>query len=508
MTSLGGRRRLALAVALTIAAGPLAASTARATTPTTCTESRPGGEWATYGQDLMGQNRQDAEDTIGTGNVAQLERVWELPETLYQSAPPIVSGGCVIINNKTVGRIQAYDIDDFGEPVWQSPSELDTTASFAVTVVDGRVHGAVKNDGSPKAFALDVTNGKLLWESDPVDFTQTGNQMSSGIVHEGIQVFFTTGPDFDPNAREGYALVDADGVDDPSTPDDDDGRILHQQLTSGEEANAASGGVWGTPTVDPVNDYLYVGTSNPEQKRSETDYDNSVIKLDLRRDRVDENGDPTNTFGKIVDIYKGTRDSYTGYDNPVCENLGENHVNAGVYGSSPICGQLDVDFGKGPTLFRVDGVLYGAIAQKSGYFHLFNAETMEAAWEPHLLWPTMSFLGGNLAKIAVDEATDTLYLVGNPGILYSLDGSADEWTVNWQVPLTGLPQKGGNVALANGVVYYVDEPGLKAFDAQTGELLWRSELQEGATIGSGVSVAEHTVVASHYGTMAAYRLPD
>ena len=39
--------------------------------------------------------------------------------------------------------------------------------------------------------------------------------------------------------------------------------------------------------------------------------------------------------------------------------------------------------------------------------------------------------------------------------------------------------KGGNVALANGVVYYVDEPALKAWDAATGEQLWTSALDAG-----------------------------
>ncbi len=74
-------------------------------------------------------------------------------------------------------------------------------------------------------------------------------------------------------------------------------------------------------------------------------------------------------------------------------------------------------------------------------------------------------------------------------------------------PLTGTPQKGGNVALANGIVYYVDDPGLKAFDAATGSLLWMSDPQPGASIGSGLAIAGHNLVANHYGKIAAYRLP-
>ncbi len=77
----------------------------------------------------------------------------------------------------------------------------------------------------------------------------------------------------------------------------------------------------------------------------------------------------------------------------------------------------------------------------------------------------------------------------------------------WQAPLTGVPTKGGNVALANGVVYYVDEPALKAWDAASGAPLFVGPPQPSASIGSGVAVAGHMVVANHYGRIAAYRLP-
>jgi outer membrane protein assembly factor BamB len=178
-------------------------------------------------------------------------------------------------------------------------------------------------------------------------------------------------------------------------------------------------------------------------------------------------------------------------------------VNGGIYGSSPTCGQLDVDFGVGPTLWRnAEGHLFGAATQKSGWLHVFDAETMQPAWDKQL-FVSMSFLGGNIARIATDG--ETLYVASNPGVIRALD--ADTGAERWHSALTGVPMKGGNVALANGVVYYVDEPALKAFDAATGALLWTSPVMPSATIGSGVAVAGHSVVANHYGTIAAYRLP-
>ena len=448
-----------------------------------CTGTMAGGEWSTYGSDLLGSQRQDLEDVIGVGNVGSLERMWITEDTGYQSPPPIVSGGCVFIN--TGGAIEAFDLET-GQTVWRSTG-ADTSGTFAVTVVDGRVHVGLNNDAHPKAAAFDVTDGHKLWESEEIYFGYPTTQQSSAIVHEGIQVLFTTGPDFEPAARQGYGLIDAVT-----------GAVLYKATTIPPEDLAAGysgGGVWGTATVDPLTDYLYVGTSNPESKTKEHAYDNAIIKLDLDRTRP--------TFGQIVGSYKGTPDSITGYDNPVCQSIGDRAwVNLGSYGSSPACGQLDVDFGVGPTLWRnAQGRLLGAATQKSGWLHVFDAETMEPAWTKQL-FVSMSFLGGNIGRIATDG--ETLYVPANPGFLYALD--ADDGTERWRVFLNGLiPMKGGNVALANGVVYYVDASA-KAWDARTGEELWASAITPAASIGSGIAVAGHHVVANHYGRIAAYRL--
>src|SRR4051794_11170271 len=83
--------------------------TARADTAPPCTGPLPGGEWATYGGDLYGSQRQDQEHTINSQNVSALEQRWISADTGYQSPPPIVSGGCVFINTK--GHIEAFDLE-------------------------------------------------------------------------------------------------------------------------------------------------------------------------------------------------------------------------------------------------------------------------------------------------------------------------------------------------------------------------------------------------------------
>jgi polyvinyl alcohol dehydrogenase (cytochrome) len=481
MTGLTLRRRTwaALAVSALVAVGLPAV--ARSVTAPACSKPMTGGDWATYGQDLHGAQNQRAEHSIGVKNVTSLKQRWITADTGYQSPPPIVSGGCVFIN--TGGHIEALDLVT-GKPVWTSQG-ADTSGTFAVTVADGRVHVGLNNGGRPKAAAFDVHNGHLLWTSAPIYFGYQTTQQSSAIVFNGLEVLFTTGPDFDPKAEEGYGIIDA------AT-----GTVLYKSTTIPRDQISRGyhgGGVWGTPSVDPQTKYLYAGTSNPESKTKESKYDDAIIKLDLDRSRP--------TFGKIVGSYKGTRDTVTGYHNPVCQTVGDKAwVNGGIYGGSPACGQLDVDFGVGPTLWRDrTGRLLGAATQKSGWLHVFDATTMKPVWKKQL-FVSLSFLGGNLARSATDGST--LYVAANPGVLYAFD--ANTFATKWQTPLTGVPMKGGNVAVANGVVYYVDEPALKAFSAATGRLLWLSPLEPSATIGSGVAVAGHTVIANHYGKIAAY----
>jgi polyvinyl alcohol dehydrogenase (cytochrome) len=477
------RRRLIAAGILVAGLVPIGAASGAGTTD--CTKRVAGGDWATYGQSLMGQQRQTAERTIGVSNVGKLQEVWRSDQSVVQSAPPIVAGSCVFLN--TNSAIEARDIRT-GRLVWRSKG-IDTGGTFAPTVVNGRVHLAYVEDGAPHAAALDQKTGKVLWRSRPVYFGYTTGQQASAIVYDGIQLLFTTGPDNDPQAKQGYALIDAAN-----------GKILHASLTlpkSDQKKGLVGGGVWGTPTVDPRTGYAYVGTSNPESKQGESNYDDSIIKLDLNRDR--------RTFGRIVATYKGTPDSVTGYDNPVCQTVGgDAYVNTGTYGGSPTCGQIDVDFGVGPTLWRNSaGRLMGAATQKSGYLHVFYGDTMKPAWSKQL-FVTMSFLGGNIGRSATDGKT--LYVVANPGVLYAFNAQtgAGKWEQRLVSP---IPMEGGNITLANGVLYFVGDGLAHAYDARDGSALWDSPVVPGASIGSAGVLAGHTYVANHYGTVIAYRLP-
>ncbi len=150
------RAALAIALALTTVGGVAASAAGRPAPPPCSDKHSAGGDWSTYGADLQGTQHQVAEDVIDVGNVATLTQAWITDDTGYQSPPPIVADGCVFIN--TGGHIEALDLAT-GAPVWTSTG-ADTTGTFAVTVVHGRVHVGLDNGGRPQAAAFDEHSGR------------------------------------------------------------------------------------------------------------------------------------------------------------------------------------------------------------------------------------------------------------------------------------------------------------------------------------------------------------
>lgn len=451
-----------------------------------CTAAGDGGDWATYGADLQASHHQVAEHDVRPDTVGSLQQMWTLAGTGYASTP-IESGGCLFIT--TQGTVKALDLAT-GAVVWQSQAnDPFVGGAYAVAVADGRVHVAYPNSGAPMAAALDVSDGHVLWTSETITFGHKANLLSSAVVYNGMQLLFTTGPDYDGLARPGYAILDA------AT-----GATLHKQTTIPErdlDRGFAGGGVWSTPSIDPVTNYAFAGTANPDSKTKEHRYDNAIIKIDLDRTRP--------TFGQIVDAYKGNTDAVVEqlYHTPACQATGDLAPNLGPYGGAPQCGQTDVDFGDGPTLWRnADGELMLAILQKSGMVHALYADTMQKAWEVQLgSNSVLTATGGNFGRTATDG--QHLYVAANPGVLWSL--ATDDGRAEWATPLT-FPIQGGNVALAGGVVYHVDTTGGRGWDAATGMPVWQGTLQPCDNTPSAIAVARHTVIVNCAGVISAYQL--
>lgn len=255
-------------------------------------------------------------------------------------------------------------------------------------------------------------------------------------------------------------------------------------VPEGENDEYAGATVWATPAIDTAEKLAYVPTGNPFQPEYEHEQANAVLKIDIdRRNR--------RSFGKILAAGKGTREEYLpGADKPCVDTP------TVLYG----CVELDLDFGASPNLMTgPDGRKLIGAGQKSGIYHLFDAETMQPVWRS-LVGPP-SLIGGIVGSTAWDGKA--IYgPVTIPPRLWSLDMAGG---LRWETQLHSQNSHyGPPVAVANGVVYTVDQAGnLDALDAETGAILLQRNMAEESETGGesvesqgGTSVARNTIYAA------------
>ncbi len=487
------RRTLAAALLLSALAVPAARAATGGGGP--CAGAPAGGSWTSYGNDVAGTRSQPAEHLIGPSTVGSLKVAWVGSSTTAPSgqSTPTVAGRCVYAAG--AGYVSAVDVVT-GLLVWRTPLP-NGGLTYAVNVTNGRVHVNMDNGATASGAAFDADSGALLWQSVPIDFGYPVDQVASAIVYDGKQLLPTNGPDSDPRARPGIAVLDA------AT-----GAVLvkHTTIPSDDlDRGYAGGGIWATPVVDDAG-FAYVGTAQPYSKAKEHRYDNAILKIDLR-------GDVANnpTFGQIVDAYKGNVDSYVPGLNrqPACDIAGDS-VQYHPSGFSVACVQFDVDFGASPTLFHNSaGELLVGELQKSGVFHAVYADTMESAWDT-IVSTLPPATGGNTSSAANDG--HHVYVMANPGVVYSLD--IDTGAVQWATPLPVGTLENHPVAVANGVVYVMmNSFHVYGLDAATGQPRWVTNATfDAGTMcsqpsGGGIAIAANSVIVNCDGRLVTYRLP-
>ncbi|MDP3714044.1 MAG: PQQ-binding-like beta-propeller repeat protein [Mycobacteriales bacterium] len=492
--------RLCIAVGL-IAAGA-AALPAAAATGACAPAEHSGGEWATFGADLSNTRTQPAETTIGIAEVPLLTPVWSFSTGGASlgfgdlNGTPIVSSGCVYLNT-AAGDVIALNADT-GELVWQHHEEVPLAGlggDFVSSPVaaDGLLVALVNRDSGPYAIAFDQVTGAVAWRSRPVETSPGYYTNATPVVHDGILVFGFSAPEGNPASRGGYALLDLRT-----------GRILDRSYVVPDAdfaAGYAGGGVWTAPAIDEEQGFAYMGTANPYSKKIEHPNTNAIIKVDLNRGP---------TFGDIVGSYKGNIDqlspAFRDLIDPVCDAVGEEPALQLVVGNSAPCLQLDLDFGAPPNLFRdSSGRLLIGDLQKSGIYHVADADSMAPAWQAAF---GASCPACNAAATAFDGSS--ILGVGTPGGVM-LSRGRDDGALGWASPVAdGVHYQ--STTVANGVAYTVDGNGfVDAFDASTGlPLLRRPVLADSgqpavAVTSSGVAVARNTVYVAAGNALVAYQ---
>jgi polyvinyl alcohol dehydrogenase (cytochrome) len=496
-----------------------------------------GGDWPAMGGNNAQTNVQAAEHTISASNVANLKQIWAMvPVKSTGQSSPSVSGSCVYFADS--GYTYALDAAT-GALVWRSADKLPYKGDpgfasnpyqpYGVTVdpsggpVDsttglphGLVHVDSDNNNAPRAQAYDAQTGDLVWTGSGIQFGYVATELASPKVGDGVSVLFTTGPDYDPHARPGYALYDSQT-----------GKLLaaHQTTPKGlTDQGYAGAGVWATPAIDAANGYVYDGTSNDYVKTKESPYDTAILKIDIAQYR-DANGNvataatgsPNPDFGMIVGLYKGTWDGInptgapTPYpeQEPVCQAIGPSLPN-GNYDYAP-CGQQDADFAAGPTLYTdASGKQFLLELQKDGTLHDVNTATMKANWTKLIgVNNNAEGTGGNASEVAYDGKY--IYIVANPGVLYAL--SPADGSIVWAQP--GAENTGSYrpVVAANGVVYTAGagSNSITAYDASSGSKIASFSPTLGTktcSMGStdGFAIAHNMIFVNCGNFIAAYGL--
>ena len=554
---------VALAAILAALLLALPASAAAGVPPGCAQTERPGGEWRGYGRDLANTRHQSNEHVISGAEVPTLTQAWTFSSVANGGSgdftgTPVVVDGCMYVAS-TRGWVFAANADT-GALVWRAQLPLGGNANNSVWVgtrtlppAKVRVRSAKsckkrkrclrkrrrelrrrraakanpptagtvwvaatrtqKAEGcqpgdpciGPYVAAFDQTTGKLAFATRSLDDQGGADVYGSPVVWEGILPIGISGGSAElGDETDRYAFQGSMVFLDANT-----GAVLkktytiHPPLQPDDEF--AGAGIWSTPSIDTEAKVMYAGTSNPFKPQAEHKYANAVVKYDLDR--------RSPSFGEIVGSYKGTIDEYVpGLSQMPCYDIPNNYPPYYPQGVGS-CGDIDLDFGASPNLFRdASGRKLVGAGQKSGVYHVFDAATMEPVWT-QVVGPPGQF--GGIVGSTAHDGTAVYGPITIPGYVWSIDALSGGH--RWVGAIGDGLHWGPPVAVANDVVYSVDFSGnLNAFDARTGAQLLKRPLVMGgggplSLSWGGVSVARNTVYAAvgvlglADGFIAAYR---
>jgi polyvinyl alcohol dehydrogenase (cytochrome) len=205
---------------------------------------------------------------------------------------------------------------------------------------------------------------------------------------------------------------------------------------------AGCGGMWSSPAVDPQLGLAFMGTANcPVDDYVWTPHVNAVTAVDLR------DGSPVWSFQP-----SGPPDD-------------------------------DTDFGATPNLFvDRDGRPVLGAGKKDGTYYALDPATGRELWRTHVVDPAPN-IGGFIGSPAVDGGNvfgGTA--IGTPPYFHSIDGATG--AVRFQ---GGVGPTYGATAVVNGVAFNAAlDDLLKAYDTDTGALLWSAPLAGPGSSGPAV----------------------
>ena len=466
-------------------------------------------------------------DQIDTENVGELRLVWSRALGAgNQEGTPLAYGGVLYMPNPS-DVIQAIDAVT-GDLRWEYrralPDDVDEYVAGSSTNRNIAIHGShiIDTSGDGFVYALDAATGRLAWETQMLDYTVNPARYSSGPIVAGGKVVAgrSCRPEGGPEACVITAHDAATGAE-----------VWRRRLVPapGEPGDETWGGVpyeervhvgsWMAPSYDPELNLVYVGTSvtSPAPKfllggTANTHlYHNSTLALDGDTGEIvwyyqhlNDHWDLDHPFERLlVDTAVAPDPAAVTWINPRLEPGEVRRVLTGIPGKTGVVYTLDRATGEflwaRPTVTQnvisdIDGAT-GAVTENPEL--IFSAEGQEM-----LTCPT--WLGGKDWEAgAYSPRTNTMYMplrnacarmlaTREASIHYAIavrnqlaPGTDQLGTVHAISAETGATrwlheQRAATmslVATGGGLVFGGDVNGrFRAFDDETGEVLWEINL--------------------------------
>ncbi len=472
-------------------------------------------------------------DQIDRDNVGDLRMVWSRGlATGMQQGTPLVYDGIMYMPNPN-DIIQAIDAVT-GDLHWEYRRDLpDDIDEYIRGLSDVNrnvaIHGTLVIDTSNDdyIYAVDATTGRLAWETEILDYKVNPARHSSGpIIASGLAV---SGRSCRPwGGPEACVIVAHDAatgaerwrrrlVPAPGEPGDETwGSVPYE--------DRVHVGAWMVPSYDPALNLVYVGTSvtspAPKFLRGGTDnthlYHNSTLALDADTGEIvwyyqhlNDHWDLDHPFERmLVDTAVSPDPSAVTWINPRLDRGAVRKVITGIPGKTGVVYTLDRETGEflwaTPTVTQnvisdIDGATGGVSTNSELVFRREGQEVLVCPswfggkdWEAGAYSPltnTMYFPLRNVCgrMMATREAGSHYALaVRNqiaPGTdqvgtvrAISAETGATAWTYTQRAATMSLVATGG------GLVFGGDVNGrFRAFDHETGEILWEINLGSAVT---------------------------
>ena len=533
-----GRRASLLAATLLLAtAGPVAGqSPADAEfVPVTdaMLQSPADGDWLMWRRTLDGWGYSPL-DQIDRDNVGDLRMVWTRAlGPGAQQGTPIAYGGTLYMPNPN-DVIQAIDAVT-GDLQWEYRRDIpDDVNDYLGGLISVNRNIAIWDDmiidtaNDDYAFALNATTGELVWETQLFDYTQNPARHSAGpIVADGKVISGRScrprrGPEacviMAHDARTGEELWRRRLIPAPGEPGDESwGGVPYE-----ERAHVGS---WMVPSFDPELNLVYVGTSvtSPAPKfmlggvDNKHLYHNSTLALDADTGEIvwyyqhlNDSWDLDHPFERLlVDTAVAPDASEVTWINPRIQPGEVRRVVTGVPGKTGVVYTLDRETGEflwarntvtQNVISDIDGAT-GAVTENAEL--VFSAEGQEVlacpTWNGGKDWEAGAYspltntmympLRNACARMLATTAPGTSHYAlavrnqiapgtDQVGTVHAISAETGEtvWLHEQRAATMSLVATGG------GLVFGGDNNGrFKAWDQETGEVLWEINLGSAVT---------------------------